>query len=59
MALTTAFNLETRQYDAVKAFANSKINETIYYKIPEGYPEFRDKLKRVLLLLRQVLYRLK
>jgi hypothetical protein len=30
MILIAAFDLETRQYDAVNAFANSSINELIY-----------------------------
>jgi hypothetical protein len=59
MALVAAFNLETRQYDAVNVFANSKINETIYCKLPEGYPGFKDKSKHTLLLLQQALCGLK
>ena len=36
MALVAAFDLETRQYDAVNAFSNSPINEPTYCKPPEG-----------------------
>lgn len=31
MAITAAFNLEIKQYDAVNAFINSNLNEKIYY----------------------------
>lgn len=37
MALVAVFDLETRQYDAVNAFANSPIDETTYCKIPDGW----------------------
>jgi hypothetical protein len=37
MAVVAAFDLETRQYDAVNAFANSPIEEAIYYKPLEGW----------------------
>lgn len=36
MALVAAFDLKTRQYDAVNAFANSPIDEATYCKIPDG-----------------------
>ena len=36
MALIAAYDLKTRQYDAVNAFANSSIDEAIYCKPPEG-----------------------
>jgi hypothetical protein len=59
MALVAAFDLETRQLDAVNAFANSKINETLYCYIPDGYPEYSRKSGQTLLLLQRALYGLK
>ena len=38
MALAAAFGLETRQYDAVNAFANALIDEPTYCKPPPGWP---------------------
>ena len=55
MGIVAAYNLETKQYDAINAFANSSIDETVYCKSLEGW--FRD-LQIILLLLR-VLYGLK
>lgn len=54
MAIVAAFNLSTRQYDAVNAFANSDIDEPVYCKPPDGWtgPD-------VLLLLLKALYGLK
>ena len=37
MALVAAFDLETRQYDAVNAFANAQLPEPVYYECLEGY----------------------
>ena len=37
IAIVTAFNLETRQYDAVNAFVNSPIDEPTYCKPPGGW----------------------
>ena len=55
MRIVAVYNLETKQYDAVNAFANSSIDETVYCKSFEGW--FRD-LQIILLLLR-TLYGLK
>lgn len=37
MAISAAFDLEIRQYDAVNAFVNSKINEEVNCYAPEGF----------------------
>ena len=37
MAITAVFNLEAHQFDAVSAFTNSKLDETVYCKYPEGF----------------------
>jgi Reverse transcriptase (RNA-dependent DNA polymerase) len=37
MATSAAFDLEIRQFDAINAFVNSKLNEDIYCYSPEGY----------------------
>jgi Reverse transcriptase (RNA-dependent DNA polymerase) len=37
MAISAAFDLEIRQFDAINAFVNSKLNEDIYCYSPEGY----------------------
>lgn len=55
MALATAFDLETRQYDAVNAFANSPIDETTFCSTPPGWTGSSS----VVLRLRQALYGLK
>ena len=55
MATVAAFDLETRQWDVVNAFANSKIDEPTYIKAPEGW----KGNKGVLLLLLRALYGLK
>ena len=47
MAIITIFNLDCWQGDTVNAFINSKINEVIYIKCPDG---FRIKGKYILLL---------
>ena len=36
MAIINAFDLKTRQYDAINAFVNSEIDESIYLKTPAG-----------------------
>ena len=48
MALTAAFDLEARQYDAVNAFLNSTINELIYVSCPEGLPSTPNTCLRLL-----------
>ena len=55
MAIITTFDLETRQFDAVNAFANSPIDEPTYCKLPAGW----EGDQSLLLLLQQALYRLK
>ena len=55
MAIVAAFDLETRQYDAINAFVNSKIDEPTYCIPPEGW----GNAKGVLLLLLRALYGLK
>ena len=57
MAIVAAFDLETRQYDAVNAFANSSIDEATYCKPPEGWSAGSDS--NILLLLLRALYGLK
>ena len=37
MAIAAAFDLEIRQYDAVSAFINVKLNKLIYCYCPEGF----------------------
>ena len=36
MAIVNAFDLKTRQYDAINAFVNSEIDESIYLRTPAG-----------------------
>ena len=55
IALVCAFDLETRQYDAINAFVNSEIDEAIYIRPPDGW----TGEKNVLLLLLRALYGLK
>lgn len=54
MAIAAAFDLEIRQFDAVNAFVNSKLNERIFCVPPEGY----ERSNQSWLLLR-ALYGLK
>jgi hypothetical protein len=39
MAMTTAYDLEIYQLDAVNAFVNSKFNETVFCKFPDGFEQ--------------------
>ena len=55
MAIMAAYDWETRQYDAVNAFANSEIDKPTYFKPPDRWT-ISDK---ILLLLLQALYGLK
>lgn len=55
MAIVAAFNLDTRQYDAINAFANSEIDEPTYCKPPKGW----TGSDLILLLLLWALYGLK
>jgi hypothetical protein len=48
MAIAAAFDLEARQYDAVSAFTNSILDETVHCKCPEGF----EHIGLCLLLLR-------
>ena len=60
MALVAAFDLETRQYDAVNAFANSEIDEPTYCKPPDGWTNSDlASTDMILLLLLRALYGLK
>ena len=54
-AIIAAFDLKTRQYDAVNAFANSQIDEPTYCYLPEGF----KRSQKTLLLLNRALYGLK
>ena len=54
MAIVAAFDLETRQYDAVNAFANSTLPKPIICQCAEGY----ERLNYLLLVL-QAIYGLK
>ena len=50
MAIATYFNLEIRQYDAVNAFTNSKLERRVYCYTPEGFdePDYVWELRRAL-----------
>jgi hypothetical protein len=48
MALVAAYDLDADQLDAVNAFVNSELKETIYVDLPDGY----KKIGRCLRLLR-------
>ena len=37
LALTAAFNLDTRQMDAINAFLNSLLTEEVYTTLPDGF----------------------
>ena len=54
MILMIAFNLQTKQYDVINAFANNSINESINCKSFQNWLKFE-----ILLLLRKALYELK
>ena len=51
MAITAVFDLEAHQFNTVSAFTNSKLDEMVYCKYPEGF----HQPGKCLLLLR-VLY---
>jgi Reverse transcriptase (RNA-dependent DNA polymerase) len=55
MAISTAFDLEASQFDAINAFVNSDLDEEIYYQPPEGYwrPDSTWLLLRALYGLKQ------
>jgi len=53
MAITTKFNLETTQIDAVNTFIHYDLNEVVYIKLPLGFNKGKtDKVLR----LRKALY---
>jgi hypothetical protein len=56
MILTAAFNLETRQFDAMNAFVNNFIDESTYCRSSEGWV-INESLE--ILLLKRALYELK
>jgi len=37
MAIAARFNLELKQYDAVNAFINAQLEDTIYMRMPPGH----------------------
>ena len=54
MAITAAFDLEARQFDAVNAFTNSQMDETVYIEFPDKY-----KMPGYCILLLRALYGLR
>jgi len=55
MAITTKFNLETTQIDAVNTFVYCNLNKVVYMKLPPGFNKGKeDKV----LHLKKALYRL-
>ena len=57
MIIVIAFDLETRQYDAVNAFVNSSIDEPIYYYISQKHTA--AKTRDTLLFLFRAFYNFK
>ena len=57
MTITTTFDLNTRQYNAINAFSNANIDKLIYIKLSSGFKGSKDH--KVLLLLLRALYELK
>ena len=55
MIIVTVYDLNTKQYNAVNAFVNNFINETIYCKIFEGWPVNLD----IFLFFHRAFYNLK
>ena len=55
MALVVLFDLETAQFDAVNAFVNSELDETVYCQSPPGFeaPGHCLRLRRALYGLRR------
>ena len=37
MAIAAAHDLETMQFDAINAFTNSDLDETVYIEFPDGF----------------------
>jgi hypothetical protein len=51
MALAAYFDLDMHQFDAINAFTNASLDETVYVRYPEGFSEPHHVLK-----LRKALY---
>ena len=49
MAIAAAFNLETKQLNAVNAFLNTELDELIYYYFPYKFKQLNQcfRLKRI------------
>src|SRR5437667_8844450 len=54
MAITAAFDLEAKQFDAVNAFVNSQIDMVVYVEFPDGF-----RVPGMCLLLLKALYGLR
>ena len=39
MAMMAAYDLDTYHLDAIYAFVNSQLGETVYYKFPDGFEQ--------------------
>lgn len=54
-ALVAAFDLGTMQFDAVNAFLNSELDETVYTRLPEGFEDGQSvwRLRKALYGLRK------
>ena len=52
IVIAAAFDLEIRQYDAVNAFINAKLNKLIYCYCPEGFSQDGHILKLLIALYR-------
>ena len=59
MALVAAFNLKTRQLDAINVFVNNFINKLTYCKMLESFEVKSINVEHKFLLLCHALYRLK
>jgi hypothetical protein len=59
MTIVNAFDLETRQYDAINVFANSLIDKSVYCRSSKGWHESSSESFNVLLLVLRALYELK
>ena len=55
MAITAAFGLDMKQFDALNAFVNSLLDEVVYVELPPGRtkPGFVLRLLRALYGLRR------
>jgi len=50
MAIAAAFNLEIRQYNAVNAFTNARLDKPVYYYCLEGFNQNEYILKLLMAL---------